>query len=247
MDNKNTATQEKLGVMPQQMVATQPGNQPSPSVKVPDGPGVCITGFAGQGVYRIVQCYNLKNMTDYLQARTPFPLEIPAWLPVSDFESKRQGDHLRRLFRDKRTGDGLFRLSARDLAEAQAYLDEESKHLAREAGYARLERARKLKQKRQDAAKAQQEAAKARENAIDECLQLINRVRMMAEVVRMSLEQERGVARRTWPQQQATDECLKLVDRFHGVASKFDMALSRSAMEIQLARTPKGDAALSMM
>jgi hypothetical protein len=55
------------------------------------------------------------------------------------------------------------------------------------------------------------------------------------------------VARRTWPQQQATDECLKLVDCFHSVAGKFDTALSRSAMKIQLARTPKGDAALSMM
>ena len=63
----------------------------------------------------------------------------------------------------------------------------------------------------------------------------------------MSLEQERGMARRTWPQQQATDECLNLVDRFHAVVGKFDTALSRSAMEIQLARMPKGDAALLMM
>ena len=47
MDNKNAATQ-KLGVMPQQMVATRPGNRQSIG-EGPRRPRVCITGFAGEG------------------------------------------------------------------------------------------------------------------------------------------------------------------------------------------------------
>lgn len=230
--------------MPQQ-VATQLGNGPRPSV-FPEGAGVCIAGFVGQGVYRVVQSYNLKNMMDYLQARTPFPLEIADWLPGTYVDSKRQGDQLRRLFRDKRTRDGWFRLSADHLALARHYLAEDKERLAREAECARQRAARKLEQARQDVANAQGRAAKAQETATDECLHFIRRIRTLTEGFCKFLEQESAMAWSIWPEQQATDECLKLVVRFHVAAGKFDMALSRKAMEVQLARMPKDDV-LSVM
>jgi hypothetical protein len=183
-----------------------------------------------------VQSENLNKRMTHFQKRIPFPIDKSICLPGSQRDSKRQGDHLRRLFSKKRSGDGWSNLSVADLAQARAYLVNDKERLAREAECAR-----------QEAVRAQQQAAKARENAIDECLQLIHRLRALTEVVRMSLEQERGMARRTWPQQEVTDECLNLVGRFHAVASRFDAALSRSAMEIQLARMPKDDAALSAM
>ncbi len=236
MDNKNTALQQKVGVMPHQ-VAAQPGQDPRASVTFPDGPGVYIAGSGKNGLYQIGNSDKLNWRMTQLQKYFLPPLEVVAWLPEAHGHSKRHAYQLRRLFREKRSSDDLwFRLSAADITQARKFLAQEKERLEREAKSARQEAARKLEQ-----------AAKARENAIDECLQLINRVRMMAEVVRMSLEQERGMARRTWPQQQVTDECLNLVDRFHAAVGKFDAALSRSAMEIQLARMPEEDAAPLVM
>jgi len=189
-----------------------------------------------------------KRITS-LQARIPFPIDIVAWLPDTFDRSEQRRNDLRRLLAHQWKGGGWYALSAADLAQARGYLAGEKERIACEAEYARQAADRKLEQSRQKAAEAQEQAqaAKARENAIDECLQLINRVRLLTEVVRMSLEQERGMARRTWPQQQVTDDCLKLVDCFHGVVSKFDAALSRMAMEIQLARMLKDDATLLLM
>jgi len=235
MENTNTALQQKSGVMPEQ-VAAQPSNDPRMSVKFPEGPGVLIAGSAWQGVYMIMQSAYLKQCITSLQSRISPPLEIVAWVCSNFRDMKRQADHLRRLFPGKRTDDGWFRLTPSDLAQARAYLAEERERLAREAEHAIQEAAKKLEQ-----------AAKARENAIDDCLQLINRVRMMAEVVRSSMKQECRIAKCSWPQQQATDECLQLVEHFHATAGKFDAALSRVALEIQLARMPKTDAALSVM
>jgi len=226
MDNKNTALQQKVEVMPQQ-VAAQPGNGQWPLATFPEGPGLCIAGFEKHGVFRILQCENMKERLTHLQARIRSPLVIAAWLPGGRRASKRQGDQLRRLFADKRT-DRWFRLSADDLALARAFLVEEKERVAREVDRTRQER----------------QAAKARENATDECLQLIRRILVLAEVVRTFLDQERGMARRTWPQQQATEEYLQLVDGLHAAAGKFDEALSRSAMKIQLARTSKEDAVM---
>lgn len=244
MDNKNTALQQKGGLMHVQM-ASQSGNGPNPSVTIPRGPGVYIAGSGKNGLYRIGKCNSLFFQMYDLQKYLPPPLEVVAWLPDDQGQSKRHAYQLRRLFREKRSGDDLwFRLSAADLTQARAYLAEEKERLEREAESARKREARKLEQARQNAANAQVQAAKARgEDAMDDCVQLIRRLRMLADVVRWSLEQECRMARGTWPQQQVTDDCLKLVDRFLAAVGKFDAALSRSAMEIQLARMPKDDAA----
>ena len=216
-----------------QQVAAQPSNGPTPSV-FPEGSGLFIAGSTARGTYKIAQSENMNKRMTHLQTRIPFPLDKAVCLPGSHRDSKRQGDYLRRLFSEKRSVGRWFNLSVADLAQARAYLTEEKERLAREVECAR-----------QEAVRAQQQAAKARENAIDECFQLINRVRMLTEVVRSSVAQECRVARYTWPEQQMTDQCLQLVDRFHAAAGKFDAAFSRAALEIQLGRMPKDDAALS--
>jgi len=172
------------------------------------------------------------------QSRTDFPLGVIACMHGSHADSKRQQGHLRYLFREKRIGDGWFRLSADDLAKARAYLAEKKERLEREAEQRRQEAAREAQQRRQEAARAKEQAAKDVDDGI-------RRLRMMAEFVRHFSDQERKVIRSTWPQQQKTDEFLQLVDRFHAIAGKFDTALSRRAMEIQLDRLPKGDDAVA--
>jgi hypothetical protein len=204
--------------MPRQ-AAGQHGSNPPPSVKFPAGPGVCVAGSSRQDLYRIVQSKSLNDRMAWVQSRTPFPLEVVAWLPGTYAESNRQGSFLRRGFRGRSAGDGWYRLSTDDIARACAYLSGEAE------------------QRRQEAARAKEQA----EKEVDDC---IRRLRMMAEFARHFSGQERRLIRSTWPQQRRTDEFLQLVDRFCAIAGKFDTALSRRAMEIQLDRMPKDDAGL---
>ncbi|SPE34654.1 hypothetical protein SBA2_980009 [Acidobacteriia bacterium SbA2] len=232
MDHKNKAQQQGPAAMPRPATG-QKGVRPTEPVRFPASPGVCIAGSTAKGLYRIVQAYDMESRMGFLQSRAPHPLEIAAWLPGSYAESKRQRSRLCHLFLQRGAGDGWYGLSASGLAEARAYLNGEKDRLEKEADRAR-----------QEAARAQEKAAKTREDALDGCLQLIGRLRALAEVVRWNLDQERRTARAAWPHQQGTDACLQLVDWFHAVTGKFDAAISRSAMEIQLARMPKDDAAL---
>jgi len=218
VDHKSTAQQQGPSATTQQ-AAGQPGSNPSPSVKFPAGPGVCIAGNSRQGLYRIVQSKSLKDRMAWVQSRTPFPLEVVAWLPGTYADSNRQGSRLRYGFLGRSAGDGWYRLSADDLAYARAYLNEEAQ------------------QRQQEAARVKEQAAKGVDDPI-------RRLRIMAEFVRHYAGQERKVIRSTWPQEQKTDEFLQLVDRFHAITGKFDTALSRWAMEIQLERMPRGDDAL---
>ncbi len=222
MDSKSAAQQQGPAAMPQK-AAGQQGVVLVQPVRFPASPGVCVAGSTAKGLYRIVRAADMESRMGYLQSRTPFPLEVAAWLPGSFGDSLRQAGRLRYFFSAKRKGGGWYALSARDIAKACDYLTEEKNSLVR----------------------AQEKEAKAREDALEGCLQLISRIRTLAEVVRWSLDRERRTARAAWPQQQKTDEFLQLVDRFHAIAGRFDTALSRWAMEIQLARMPKDDAALS--
>lgn len=218
MDHKNKAQQQGPAAM-QRPAAGQKGVVPTKPVRFPASPGVCIAGSTAKGLYRIVQAYDMESRMGFLQSRAPHPLEIAAWLPGSYAESKRQRSRLCYLFLQRGAGDGWYRLSASDLAEARAYLNGEKDRLEKEA--------------------------KTREDALGGCLQLIGRLRALAEVVRWNLDQERRTARAAWPHPQGTDACLQLVDGFHAVTGKFDAAISRSAMEIQLDLMPKDDAAIA--
>src|SRR5271157_1697072 len=148
VDHKNTAQQQGPAAMPRQ-AAGQPGSNPSPSVKFPAGPGVCVAGNSSQGLYRIVQSKSLKDRMAWVQSRTPFPLEVVAWLPGTYADSNRQGSRLRHGCLGRSAGDGWYRLSFDDLADARAYLTGEKERLEWEA-----------EQRRQEAARAKEQAAK---------------------------------------------------------------------------------------
>jgi hypothetical protein len=226
MDSKSAAQQQGPAAMPRQS-AGQKGVVPAQLVSLPEGPGGCIVGNTNRGVYKIAHSLYLRNWMSSLQSQTDFPLGVIAWMHGSHADSKRQQLHLRYIFRKKWIGDGWFTLSADHLAEARAYLAGEKERLEWEA-----------ERPRREAARAKEQA----EKDVDGC---IRRLRMMAEFVRHFSGQERKVIRSTWPQQQKTDEFLQLVDRFHAMAGKFDTALSRWAMEIQLDRMPKSDDAVA--
>jgi len=236
VDRKNKAQQQGPAAMPQQS-AGQKGVVPALFVSLPEGPGGCIAGNTNRGLYRISHSLYLRSWTSWQQSRTDFPLGVVACMHGSEADSKRQQGHLRYLFREKRIGNAWFRLSADDLAKARAYLAEEKERLESEAEQRRQEAAREAQQRQQEAARAKEQAAKS----VDDC---IRHLRMMAEFVCHFSGQERKVIKSTWSQHQRTDEFLQLVDRFHAIAGKFDTALSRWAMEIQLDRMPKGDDAL---
>jgi len=213
--------------------------RPKP-VTLPGGPGGCIVGSPKQGLYRTVHSQGLKDRMVYLRSRARFPLEVVALMSGSYRESKRQQDYLRRRFRDKEAGDGWLRLSAADLAEARVYLAREKERLEREAD---LER-KAGRARQEEAARAKEQAARAQEKALDDGMR---RLRTLAEHVRSCTEQELRSARAAWPRWQVTDECLPLIERFHAAAANFEAALSRKAMELQLARMPKDCGASSAL
>lgn len=132
MDHQNKAQQQGPAAMPRQE-AGQKGVVPAQLVSLPEGAGGCIAGNTNRGLYRIAHSLYLRSWMSWQQSRTDFPLGVAACMHGSEADSKRQQGHLRYLFREKRIGDGCFRLSVDDLAKARAYLAGEKKRGATRA------------------------------------------------------------------------------------------------------------------